>query len=210
MPQSVDVGALRQQAQRSMVQDGITEIMLGILLTLFGLLFLSRQPTASLAVLLLFALQPAARRLRERHVYPRTGYAKLAQTKDQNPKGILIAALVFLGILLGSMGLMGWVMGWDAGFGLWFSHVFPSFTGVMMAVGPWTAARQYGLKRAYLFAVLFAVGGIALPVAGWATGYRAVALETLTLGLLALVYGIVTFVRFVRTVPVVENADETV
>ena len=77
----------------------------------------------------------------------------------------------------------------------------------MMAFGPFWLGQTYGLVRGYVFAALLVLGGIAIPVLGIATGYDAVGLECLLLGLLSLISGGILFARFLRRYPVEEALD---
>ena len=70
-----------------------------------------------------------------------------------------------------------------------------------MAIGPWTVAQTYRLIRWYIFATLFILGGICLPLFHIATGYEAVSLESAIVGGLALIYGIGLFLTFLRKYP---------
>ena len=75
--------------------------------------------------------------------------------------------------------------------------------------GPFWLGQTYGLVRGYVFAALLLIGGIAIPALGIATGYNAVGLECLVLGLLSLVSGAIMFGRFLRRYPAEEALDVT-
>lgn len=161
------------RARQAVIRDGITEVLLGAMLVACGAAFLIAPPFALLAVVLPFLLNWIGRRLKATYVYPRIGSAKAAR-RDRPVHGLATAAATCLVSLFAALGVFGWVQGVSAGSALWLSHFVPAFASGLMAIGPWTVARTYRLMRWYVCAALFVAGGIALPVAGLATGYDAI------------------------------------
>ncbi|MFC2081867.1 hypothetical protein ACFLSF_00095 [Candidatus Bipolaricaulota bacterium] len=205
MDQINAVDHVEMRAMRATIRDGITEMQMGTLLMSFGVVFSFAPPFGIVCALLPFALYPLGKLLKRRFVYPRIGYAK-AMRQPHAVRGILIAASVYVAVMLSSLGVFSWVLGFDRGASLWLSHFVPALVGVMMAIGPWVVARTYRLMRWYVFAGLFVLGGICLPLFNIATGYAAVALEVAIVGGLALVYGIVLFLSFLRGHTIEESA----
>jgi len=189
------------RAKRAITRDGITEILLGIMLLAYGAAFFFAPQFALLAILLPLPLNWMGRFLKGRYVHPRIGYARAVRA-DRPFRGISIAAAAFLGGLLGALGVFSWILGFAEGSALWLSHFVPAFAGCLMAIGPWTVAQSYRLARWYVCAALFVAGGIALPLLGIATGYDAISMEAMAIGGLALIYGIGLFVTFVCKMPV--------
>lgn len=196
---------VEMRAMRATIRDGITEQQLGAMLLLFGLVFSLAPPFGVLCALFPLALIPLGSFLKRRFVYPRVGYAKVAR-QPHAVRGIVIAAAVFIAVVLGTVGMFALILGFDHGTSLWLSHFFPALGGLFMAIGPWVVARTYRLMRWYVFAALFVLGGICLPLLNIATGYEAVALESAIVGGLALIYGIVLFLSFLRQYPSEESA----
>jgi hypothetical protein len=205
MDQANTVDRTEMKAMRATIRDGITEMQMGALLMSFGVVFSFAPPFGVVCALLPFALHPLGKLLKRRFVYPRIGYAKVAR-QPHAVRGIVIAASVFVVILLSALGVFSWVLGFDRGATLWLSHFVPAFWGLLMAIGPWVVARTYRLMRWYVFAGLFVLGGICLPLFDIATGYAAIALEVAVVGGLALVYGIGLFLSFLRGYPSEESA----
>jgi uncharacterized membrane protein HdeD (DUF308 family) len=52
-----------------------------------------------------------------------------------------------------------------------------------------------------VLAVLFLLSGIVIPVLGIASGYEAVGLECLVVGVISLISGVIMFTRFLRKYP---------
>ncbi|MBU1049958.1 hypothetical protein KKG90_08060 [Candidatus Bipolaricaulota bacterium] len=197
------IDTVQTRAMQATARDGITEMFLGGMLLVFGVLFYLETLLAALGVLIPLGLNPLGKLLKRKYVYPRIGYSKVAR-QPHALRGIGFAALAFIGVILAALGLFSWILGRDAGYSLWMSHFVPSFTGLIMAIGPWVVARTYRLARWYVFAALFVTGGICLPLFHFATGYTAVAVQTAIVGAFSLLYGIGLFITFLRKYPVTE------
>ena len=140
-------------------------------------------------------------RLKKNHIYPRIGYVKLPDDPHTTGKGIAISAVVMVIALLGAMGISMAVLGQKSGLDFFLTYIVPPASGFMLAIGPYWLGQTYGLTRGYVWAVLFALGGIAMPVFSISSGYEAVGLLCTIMGVLILVTGILMFVRFIRRYP---------
>jgi len=181
------------------------EIFMGGFLLVVGVLLAGRSKSVFLpmiSLLVIFLGNSLLERLKKRYIYPRIGYVKLRPEKEADPKGIAVAPIVFVVILLGSMGVFNLTMGRQRGWVFWFSYFLPASTGFMLAIGPFWLGDTYGVKRGYVFAALFLLSGIAIPVLGIASGYEAVGLECLLVGGLSLISGVIMFTRFLCKYPV--------
>jgi MFS family permease len=207
MSQSLDLKEVEQRVLQSVYQDGLMEIFLGGFLLMFGVLFAIRSRLASFSVLLIFLLNPLLERAKKRYIYPRIGYVKLRPEKQADTKGIVIVVGVLTAILLGALGVFVLAMGRERGLPLWLNHFFPAFAGFMLAIGPFWWGQTFGVRRGYVLAALFLLSGILIPVLGMATGYEAVALECMLVGMVSLISGTVLFTRFLRRYPPEEMPD---
>lgn len=209
MSSDLDLKEIERRVEQSVFQDGLMEIMMGGFLLVFGASLATRAiliPFISLLVIFLSLLviylgNPLLERLKKRYIYPRIGYVKLRPEKEADPKGIAVAAILFVVILLGS-GLFSLAMGEERGWAFWFSYFLPASAGFMLAIGPFWLGETYGVRRGYVFAALFLLSGIAIPVLGIASGYEAVGLECLLVGVVSLISGVTMFTRFLRRYPV--------
>lgn len=203
MSQNLDLKEIERRVHQSVFQDGLMEIMMGGFLLVIGALFaISMKWILLISLLVIFLGNPLLERAKKRYIYPRIGYVKLRPEKEADPKGIVVAAIVFVVILLGS-GLFTLAIGKDQGWAFWFKYFFPGSTGFMLAIGPFWLGETYGVRRGYVFAVLFLLSGIAIPVLGIASGYEAVGFECLLVGVISLISGVIMFTRFLRNNPVV-------
>jgi len=194
------IDSVQMKAMQATTRDGITEMFLGGMLLVFSWLFSLETPLAALGALFPLALNPLGKLLKRKFVYPRIGYAKVAK-QPHAMRGIFLAAIVFVAFIMVSLGVFSLILGFEPGYSLWLSHFVPAVAGAMMAIGPWIVARTYRLAHWYVFAALFALGGICLPLFNVATGYTAVFLESAIVGGLSLLYGIGLFATFLRKYP---------
>jgi hypothetical protein len=201
MSQNLDLKEIERRVHQSVFQDGLMEIMMGGFLLVVGALFaISMKLILLPSLLVIFVGNPLLERAKKRYIYPHIGYVKLRPEKEADPKGIAVAAIVFVVILLGS-GLFTLAMGKDRGWAFWFRYFLPGSTGFMLAIGPFWLGETYGVRRGYLFAVLFLLSGIVIPVLGIASGYEAIGLECLLVGMISLISGVIMFTRFLRKCP---------
>jgi len=202
MSQNLDLKEIERRVYQSVFQDGLMEIFLGgFLLVVSALFAISMKLILLPSLLVIFLGNPLLERLKKRYIYPRIGYVKLRPEKEADPKGIAVAAIVFVVILLGS-GIFSLTMGKDRGWAFWFKYFLPGSTGFMLAIGPFWLGETYGVRRGYVFAVLFLLSGIVIPVLGIASGYEAIGFECLLVGVISLISGVVMFTRFLRKYPI--------
>jgi len=202
MSQNLDLKEIERRVEQSVFQDGLMEIMLGIFLLVVSASFATSAISIPfISMFTIFLGKPILERLKKRYIYPRIGYVKLRPEKEADPKGIVVAGIVYVVILLGSMGVFHLTMGEERGWAFWFNYFLPASTGFMLAIGPFWLGETYGVKRGYVFAALFLLSGIAIPVLGIASGYEAVGLECLLVGMVSLISGVIMFTRFLRKYP---------
>lgn len=198
MLSKIDLSEIQRRANYAAYQDGLVEIFMGVFLLFIAGAMDSQITIIPFAVITVFFANPLLERIKKHFIYPRTGYVRLPQDKEADAKGIVIGAVVFVVILLAALGISIAVKGSEVGLTIFMTYILPPFTGLMMAMGPYYLGETYGLKRGYLFAALFLLGGIAMPVFDIAVGYAAVALLCLVVGLIILITGITMFTRFIR------------
>lgn len=202
----INLKEIERRANYAAFQDGLMEVFMGFFLTTFGGgMATGRGTIIPFIVFFIFFANPILKRIKERYIYPRVGYVKLPQENESDAKGIGIAAVIFIVFLLSSLGVTIWIMGADTGVEFWMTYILPPSTGFMMAIGPFWLGQTYGLVRGYVFAALFLLLGIIVPVFGIASGYEAVGLICSIVGVITLTTGIIQFTRFLRKYPAAEG-----
>lgn len=203
MSVKLDLKEIERKANYAAYQDGLTEISMGLFLFFYGGALASDVLPISIVFIFfaIFFAKPLFERVKKRYIYPRTGYVKLPKDPHTTGKGIAISAVVMVVALLAAMGISMAVLGQKPGLDFFLTYIVPPASGFMLAIGPYWLGQTYGLRRAYIWAALFVLGGIAMPVFGIASGYEAVGLVCIVVGLITFVTGTLMFVRFIRKYP---------
>jgi hypothetical protein len=209
MTTTINLKEIEKRANYAAYQDGLMEIAMGLFLFFYG----GALATDTLSVAIVFIIvtvffgKRSFERIKQRYIYPRIGYVKLPEDPHATGKGIAIAAVIMVVALLGAMFLSMAILGQDTGRDFFLTTIVPPASGFMLAIGPYWLGQTYGLVRGYVWAALFVLGGIAMPVFRIASGYQAVGLLCTAMGLLTLTTGTIMFVRFIRKNPAARNED---
>jgi hypothetical protein len=199
----LDLKEIERRANHAAFQDGLTEIFMGLFLFFYG----GTLATDTLAlgvvfiVVTVFFAKPLIELIKKRYIYPRAGYVKLPEDPQTTSKGIAIAAIIMVVALLGAAGISMGILGADRGVVFFLAYIVPPASGFMLAIGPYWLGQTYGLFRGYIWAMLFVLGGIAMPMFSIASGYEAVGFLCIGVGLITLVTGTILFVQFIRKNP---------
>jgi len=194
---------IEKKANYAAYQDGLMEISMGLFLFFYGgTLATGTLPLGIVFIIMaIFFAKPLIERVKKHYIYPRIGYVKLPADPHTTGKGIAIAAVLMVVGLLGALGISMAVMGQKPGLTFFLDIIVPPASGFMLAIGPFWLGQTYGLIRGYVWAVLFALGGIAIPLFNLSSGYQAVGLLCTIMGLLILATGIFMFASFLRKYP---------
>ena len=207
MTTPIDLKEIEKRANYAAYQDGLMEIAMGLFLFFYG----GALATDTLSVAIIFIIvtvffgKRSFERIKQRYIYHRIGYVKLPEDPHATGKGIAIAAVIMVVALLGTMFLAMAILGQDPGLEFFLSYIVPPASGFMLAIGPYWLGQTYGLVRGYAWAVLFVLGGIAMPLFSIASGYQAVGLLCTVMGLVTLATGTIMFLRFIRRYPVADQ-----
>ena len=202
MNTKLDLKEIERRAHYAAFQDGLMEIFMGVFLILFGGALVTEPLLALfLAVGAVLAANRLIERIKVRFIYPRAGYVKLPQDPKSTGKGIAIATVIMVVILLGAMGIAITVLGLEGGTGFFQRYILPPVTGFFLAIGPYWLGQVYGITRGYVWAALFLLGGLAMPGFSIAAGYKAVSLLCTVVGSVTLLTGAYLFLQFVRNNP---------
>jgi hypothetical protein len=203
MSLKLDLKEIERKANYAAYQDGLMEISMGLFLFFYGgTLATDTLPLGIvfIVIAILFA-KPLIERVKKRYIYPRTGYVKLPEDPNTTGKGIAITAIVMVIGLLGALFISMAVMGQKPGLNFFLDIIVPPASGFMLAIGPYWLGQTYGLTRGYVWAILFILGGIAMPLFDISSGYQAVGLLCTVMGLLILATGTFMFANFLRKYP---------
>ncbi|NWG76399.1 MAG: hypothetical protein HXY24_17655 [Rubrivivax sp.] len=204
MKTMIDLRRIERAVLRDYYQDGLTDILLGVYLTLIGLA-LPAGVVAPFIILPMLAFVPLLRFLKKRLTYPRTGYATL---RDANPGplpwfvlGSLALGLVVLVVVLIAAGVIArparWYSWMPIMFGIWMA-------GILIGLAVFTR-----LVRYYVIAGAALAGGPFFALLSLPGKLENIGLFFAALGALLLISGIATLALFVIKHPIAaEEADD--
>ena len=198
------IQSIQRAAHRHTFRDGITEILVGILLAAGALTILRKPVIVILAIAL--TLKWTLPRLRSRFVTPRVGSAVLPERPGRTIVGVFI-----YGILAGAAVFMARLATAGSGAPLGAYRWLPLFVGLFLSGGFLYVAGKTRLRR-FLLCLAASIGAglvLALTIRTGARQEAYASLVTLLWGLSALLLltGAGTLIRFIRRNPVVMVED---
>lgn len=200
MSTNMDLKEIERRANHVVFQDGLTEIVLGLFLVLYGgTLTIETFPWFIIVLIAVFLGKPGLERIKIKYIYPRTGYVKLPPEPKSTGKGIVITAIAAVLALVGAMVISITIRGMSQGMNFFFRYIVPPVSGFLMAIGPVWMGQKYGLTRGYIWAGLFILSGLAIPFLNIETGYAAVGLMCALVGFIILLTGSIIFASFIHS-----------
>ncbi len=192
MTQEINLKELEKKAYRDSQQDGLMEVMMGLILMTFGGFFYS--PIFAFYILLIVFSGKIVEFVRRRYTYPRIGVVKF---REENPKDTLTGVLLFeLAVIVIIFTLIS-ISGDVTDYSLWVNWA-PLFFG-MILVGPFAhAASRSGSVRYYGYAILSVILGIFFSLVEFGYGYTGLTLYLVLIGGFLVLIGLVIFIRFLR------------
>ena len=196
---------IEQNAYREFMQDGLTEVFLGILFVGMGVLFKVASVFAAFFACFVIVVFPRlVEKLKRRYTYPRIGYAKL---HEDPPKKIAVGIFSYMLMVAVVMVVVLFVIFSGISADLWYRWT-PTFMGAMLTGAFIYLAGKSGDQHNYGIAVLGLVTGIVLSIYTFESMWTGLIVYFLFMGSLFTGLGLVRFVYFVHTFPVKGAIDE--
>jgi len=195
MNEKIDLKKLEQKSWRELNQDGMTEIMMGLMLLMFSIGPIRPTSTIFGAVFFIFGAS-ALERIRKRMTYPRIGYVKLV---EEDPKSTARGMGLYFVIVLAAMTLVIAILA--GGLDLDMLRTWsPALAGFLISGGMIYAASKSGAIRYYVFLALAVGLGIAASILN-PKGYAGLTPFFLIFGMIVLLWGSAMLLRFIRKYP---------
>lgn len=196
------IARLRRGAWRDLHQDGLTEVVAGVMLLVVAFV-VGRPALYWMYLAVIVILGPGLTRLRARYTYPRIGFAELApESRTWLGRGIatwFAGTFVAVAAGLALLGLLDDRLAWR--------RAAPALGGLFLAGGFLYLAGRTGLKRVYALAVASAATGVLLVWPRIEGTYGNLRVWALLMALLCLAVGGLVFLRFVRSTPVLRDGS---
>ncbi len=207
----IDLKKIEQQTFHEFMIDGITEILLGILLIFLPVLFIHVSFISFYIFFILFA-QPIVEFIRERTTYPRLGRVEFKREEDKEgysvKKSLLILLLLFLGSIVITFSMMIIVEG-EFDLSLIYKWI-PFLFGLIMFGPSLFLVGKTSQQRYYFLGAFSTILGFLFSILDFPDEMIGIYLYLyfFTLGVLAIILGVIRYVRFVRTYPVIHMEEE--
>nr|QNO46761.1 hypothetical protein DEIDBPHB_00010 [Methanosarcinales archaeon ANME-2c ERB4] len=199
MSAAIDLLEIEKKAYRDSQQDGLMEIVMGVILMTFGGFFYS--PIFAFYILLIVFSGKIVEFVRRRYTYPRIGSVKF---REEDPKDVLTGVLLFELAVIVIMFTLISISGDVKDYSLWVNWA-PLFFG-MILVGPFAhAASRSGSIRYYGYAILSVILGIFFSLVEFGSGCTGLILYLVLIGGFLALGGLAIFIRFLRKYPLSEK-----
>lgn len=195
MTQNINLKEIEKKAYRDSQQDGLMEVMMGLILMTFGGFFYSL--IFAFYILLIVFAGRIVEFIRRRYTYPRIGFVKF---HEENPKDALTGVFLFEVAVIVIMFTLISIFGEVTDYSQWVKWS-PLFFG-MILVGPFAHAQsRSGNVRYTGYAILSVVLGLFFSLAEFASGRTGLILYLVLMGGFLLISGLFIFARFLRRYP---------
>lgn len=196
MPQSVDFKEVERKTLVDLQRDGLMELVMGFCLAILSLRAVSPAFTLMYLVSPLL-IRPLLLFLRNRFTYPRLGYVRPVEGKPREVLGgIATIILIFIAVLAIAL----FVYGGLSDLGRWLRWT-PSLAGVLLGGMFLSFASKSNLARYYVFALTSFFSGVFFSMFNFGSVVTGISLYFLILGGILFVWGVATFLMFLRKYP---------
>ncbi|MEA1909222.1 MAG: hypothetical protein U9N43_09395, partial [Euryarchaeota archaeon] len=176
MTQEINLLELEKNAYSDSQQDGLMEVMMGVILMAFGGFFYS--PVFAFYILLIIFSGKIVEFIRRRYTYPRIGVVKFHR---ENPKDSLTGVFLFELAVIVIIFTLIYISGDVTDYSSWVNWA-PLFFG-MILVGPFThAGSRSGSARYYGYAILSVILGIFFSLVEFGSGCTGLILYLVLMG----------------------------
>ncbi len=195
MTQTINLKELEKKAYRDSQQDGLMELMMGLILMAFGGFFYST--VFVFYILLILFSGRIVESIRKRYTYPRIGFVKFPQENlKHNLTGVFLFEFAVIVIIFTLISLFGDVTDYSQ----WVKWS-PLFFG-MILVGPFAHVASKSGNVLYTgYAILSVILGGFFSLIEFGSGCTGLILYLVFIGGFLVLCGLVIFIRFLRKYP---------
>ena len=195
MSDAIDLLKIEKKAYRDSQQDGLMEVMMGLILMTFGGFFYS--PIFAFYILLIIFSRKIVEFIRRRYTHPRIGFVKF---HEENPKDALPGVFLFEFAVIVIIFTLISIFGDVKDYSQWVKWS-PLFFG-MILVGPFAhAASRSGSIRYTGYAILSVILGVLFSLIEFGSGCTGLILYLVFIGVFLFLSGLAIFTLFLRKYP---------
>ncbi len=205
MNQHPDLKSIEQESFRESMQDGLTEVLLGLVFLVLPLLILESGFLPIFVIFYIFFIPQVIEGFRKRYTYTRLGYVKLHE--DKPPKLSLGVAMMVLLVFIIIIAVLYsvYVDLVDRSF---IYRWLPAVFGFIMWGPSLYLKDKTGQSRYYLFGLLMSVTGILVGLADLSTVEIQGTLYMTSWGGAFVLLGLLRFLIFIRKYPILETPED--
>ena len=202
-----DIEKLQQQTFQKYNQDGITELLFGVVLYMLALVYKSAAFIGISASFVIFGT-PLVLKLRNKYVYPRLGYAKVKRTPITTRRAVFLA-LIFCGTLAIEIFAMYFTENTTINWNIW-QKWFPIFFSSVILVYNLEMIKYSGNNKYILIYILALSWGIfiSIPPLGMTDPIDHFAVYVLLMGIFWCVFGYIRLKKFIKKKPILPEEGE--
>jgi hypothetical protein len=205
MNEHQDLKMIEQESYREYMQDGLTEVLLGLIFLVFPFLLFEPGFIAIFVVFYILFMPQVVEGFRRKYTYPRIGYAKLHE--DEPPRlslGVaMVVLLIFIIIITVFYALFTNLI--DRYF---IYRWLPAVFGFIMWGPSLYLKDKTGQNRYYLFGLLMSVTGVLVGLANFSTVNIQGALYMVSWGAAFFILGLLRFLLFIRKYPILAIPED--
>ena len=195
MSDAIDLLKIEKKAYCDSQQDGLMEVMMGLILMTFGGFLYS--PIFAFYILLIIFSGKIVEFIRRRYTYPRIGFVKF---QKENPKDALTGVFLFEVAVIVIMFTLISIFGDVKDYSQWVKWS-PLFFG-MILVGPFAHAASRSASIRYTgYAILSVVLGVFFSLIEFDSGCTGLILYLVFIGTFLFLSGLAIFTLFLRKYP---------
>jgi len=200
MSNNTDIQELEQETYRYSMQDGLAEILVGLILVAFAGLIEDYSWFYSFLLLIVFMI-PIWGKLRRKLTYPRIGYVKVRQ--DEPSRSGMAVLLIVMAILVVFPLTLFLIPSNNPIYDTLWKY-FPVAFGVMMILPSFFLVEKTADHRYYALGLLTVTTGLIFILLEFEPPSAGPVLYLLGWGVAIILVGLATFIRFIRKYPIIE------
>jgi hypothetical protein len=209
--EKIDLKELEQKTYNEFLIDGITEILLGLMLLFFPVMYMNPVFVAFIPFYVFIVAPQILEKIRQRTTYPRIGRVEFKEVEDFSniyfKKSLLeVLLLLVCAVIITFLAMIifeGKILEMDQ----WYSWV-PLLFGLIMFGPSVFLVEKTGKKNYYSFVIFCSLLGLTISILDFPNVFDGVYLYFLVLGIFILLYGIIKYFRFIQTYPVIDIEEE--
>ena len=179
------------------MQDGILEILLGVLLVIYGIILLTNLPAVFMFVFWIIFIIPLYEIIKKRYTYPRIGKVKV---QEDNPKKTVSGIFIYKIAVAAIMGVSIFVLFGDITSFLIYRSL-PIFFAIMILGAMAYSHGKSGSRRFYVYATIALVSAPFFSIIDFGASMANIGYHLLFIGSIFTVVGLAIFMRFLHKYP---------